>query len=174
MFQNQWPLILHSAFSIQAINSLVLYPFFYFVLFFQLKLKPMHYRIAMAMRNSWYQLAHVFWGLIFIKILLFNNFFEQFASSQQFWDDIKPFLIPKVFIDLENIGVIQFFDNIDFIHQGLPILNITCIPCHYFNRANMPSLFMNRLSTLAKGSFSNWRSQHAINISHLYSWFRMN
>jgi hypothetical protein len=58
-------------------------------------------------------------GIAFVKLTLFNDLIKKFTSFTNFLDKIVTFVIFKKFEHLDNVGMIQFLQNIDFVEEHL-------------------------------------------------------
>ena len=78
----------------------------------------------MAILNPWYNLVEHFASLILVHALFLNNIVKQLPLTQELHDQEQVFRWLNDFIELDDVGVTDKFQDMDFPRNPLDISNV--------------------------------------------------
>ncbi len=84
------------------------------------------------------------------KFFPFNNLVEQLASLAELCYQVNLFLVLEDFVKPDNVGVVQVFENINFILESHPFDLAHLVLVYDLHRANLTSRFALALLDPAK------------------------
>lgn len=104
---------------------------------------------AVTVDHSWKELFHNNGGIILAESFHLWNLIEKFTTFNVFCDQVEVDLVLVEFIEFHNIWVVQLFQDINFIKEGVDILLTHIFFAYNFHGAILARRFVLNFLDLA-------------------------